>query len=103
MILTYQCVNAVYVLICLFSGLFICSDERDVDDPLMDKDEIQVIASQSLTIVDDDASLGSSEDHAAVAGLAHSMLDGDDDVQYFRSGDGGKYCPLSILFNIHLF
>ncbi|XP_034238494.1 upstream stimulatory factor 1 isoform X1 [Thrips palmi] len=65
------------------------SDDRDVDDALMDKDEIQVLASQSLTIVEDDASLGSSEDQAAVAGLAESMLDGDDDVQYFRSGDGG--------------
>lgn len=60
-------------------------------DPLMDKDEIQVLASQSLTIVEDDASLGSSEDQAAVAGLAESMLDADDDVQYFRSGDGGNF------------
>lgn len=71
------------------------SDERDIDDPiddtLMDKEDIRVIASQSLTIVEDDASLGSSEDQAAVAGLTHSMLDGDDDVQYFRSGDGGQF------------
>lgn len=65
------------------------SDDRDVEEGLMEKEEIQVIASQSLTIVEDDTSLGSSEDQAAVAGLTHSMLDGDDDVQYFRSGDGG--------------
>ncbi|KAK3932850.1 Upstream stimulatory factor 1, partial [Frankliniella fusca] len=63
------------------------SDERDVDESI--KEEIQVIAQQSLTIVEDDTSLGSSEDQAAVAGLTHSMLDGDDEVQYFRSGDGG--------------
>jgi hypothetical protein len=43
--------------------------------------------------VEEDGSLGSGEDQAAVAELAHTqgLLDaGDDDVQYqFRSGEGG--------------
>lgn len=69
-----------------------------MDDSLLEKEEIQVIASQTLTIVEDDGSLGSSEDQAAVAGLTHSMLDGEDEVQYFRSGDGGKYTSFNIIF-----
>ncbi|XP_023725237.1 upstream stimulatory factor 2 isoform X7 [Cryptotermes secundus] len=53
----------------------------------------EIITAQSLTIVEEDGSLGSGEDQAAVAELAHTqgLLDaGDDDVQYqFRSGEGG--------------
>jgi hypothetical protein len=45
--------------------------------------------------VEEDGSLGSGEDQAAVAELAHTqgLLDaGDDDVQYqFRSGEGGWF------------
>ncbi|XP_067011840.1 upstream stimulatory factor 1 isoform X2 [Anabrus simplex] len=52
----------------------------------------EIISGTSLTIVDEDGSLGSGEDQAAVAELAHTqgLLDaGDDDVQYqFRSGEG---------------
>jgi hypothetical protein len=53
----------------------------------------EIITAQSLTIVEEDGSLGSGEDQAAVAELAHTqgLLDaGDEDVQYqFRSGEGG--------------
>jgi hypothetical protein len=53
----------------------------------------EIITAQSLTIVEEDGSLGSGEDQAAVAELAHTqgLLDaGGDDVQYqFCSGEGG--------------
>jgi len=54
---------------------------------LNEKEEITV--TQGLTIVEDDTSLGSTEDQSAVVGLAHTMIDADDgDVQYFRPGNG---------------
>nr|CAD7586984.1 unnamed protein product [Timema genevievae] len=54
-------------------------------------DSKELISTQSLTIVEEDGSMGSGEEQSVVE-LAHqqALLDGDDDVQYqFRSGDGG--------------
>lgn len=49
--------------------------------------------------MEEDGSLGSGEDQAAVAELAQTqgLLDaGDDDVQYqFRSGEGGQFTSKS--------
>ncbi|XP_063230240.1 upstream stimulatory factor 1-like isoform X11 [Bacillus rossius redtenbacheri] len=50
------------------------------------------LVTQSLTIVEDDGSLGSAEDQSTVAELARTqaLLEDDGDVQYqFRSSDGG--------------
>ncbi|KAJ9590609.1 hypothetical protein L9F63_016379 [Diploptera punctata] len=66
------------------------SQDKDGDGSLGEDKEI--ITAQSLTIVDEDGSLGSGEDQAAVAELTHTqgLLDAaDEDVQYqFRSGEG---------------
>ena len=55
---------------------------------------------QSLTIVEEDGSLGSGEDKAAVAELTHTqgLLDAaDEDVQYqFRSGEGIERVSMSL-------
>ncbi|XP_063230230.1 upstream stimulatory factor 1-like isoform X2 [Bacillus rossius redtenbacheri] len=53
------------------------------------------LVTQSLTIVEDDGSLGSAEDQSTVAELARTqaLLEDDGDVQYqFRSSDGGFVC-----------
>ncbi|KAJ4431689.1 hypothetical protein ANN_20291 [Periplaneta americana] len=77
------------------SRLLCCSQDKDgdVSDGSCLGADKEIITAQSLTIVEEDGSLGSGEDQAAVAELAHTqgLLDaGDDDVQYqFRSGEGG--------------
>ncbi|XP_063230238.1 upstream stimulatory factor 1-like isoform X9 [Bacillus rossius redtenbacheri] len=58
------------------------------------------LVTQSLTIVEDDGSLGSAEDQSTVAELARTqaLLEDDGDVQYqFRSSDGGTGVQQAVL------
>ncbi|XP_046981556.1 upstream stimulatory factor 2 isoform X1 [Schistocerca americana] len=77
-----------------FPLIFLTSQEKDGDgseDCVTDSKDI--IAAQSLTIVEEDGSLGSVEDQSAVAELAQTqgLLEaGDEEVQYqFRAADSG--------------
>nr|QIR83255.1 upstream stimulatory factor USF [Locusta migratoria] len=77
-----------------FPLIFLTSQEKDGDgSEECVTDSKDIIAAQSLTIVEEDGSLGSVEDQSAVAELAQTqgLLEaGDDEVQYqFRAADSG--------------